>query len=119
MKIITNDLYCQSERWDDPGDYPNNCAGSALPSEMLCDFGGEFVFEAITPEELKELEDVEDWIDEWIVNECDVDSDCSISYKCEVDGNRCTVTITRAEYNEPEPDYPDRPEDYDYPDYDY
>ena len=107
MKVISNNLYCQSERWDDPGDYPNNCAGSPLPSEMLCNFGGEFVFEAETPEELKELENVEDWIGEWCINDCDIDSYCSPSYKCEVDGNRCVVTITSAEYDEPEPYYPD------------
>jgi hypothetical protein len=112
MKIISNDLYCGTEIWDDPGVYPNAVAGSPLPSYGYCEYGGEFIFEAENDEDLKELETVEDWIDEWVNNECNIDRDCSARYKCEVEGNRCTVTITDAEYTEPEPDYPDRPEDY-------
>ena len=112
MKIISNDLYCQTEQWDDPGDYPNGLASGPLPSYRYCEFGGEFIFEAETEDEVKELENVEDWIDEWVNNECDVDRDCHPSYKCEVEGSRCTVTVSSAEYEAPEPDYPDRPEDY-------
>lgn len=111
MKIISNDLYCGIERWDDPGDYPNSLASGPLPSYNYCEYGGEFIFEAENEDELKELDTVDDWVGEWIINECEVDSYCSPSYKCEVEGNRCTVTITDAECEEPEYDGPDRRED--------
>lgn len=111
MKVIHNDLYCRPEWWDDPGDYPNGLAAGPLPSYAYCDYGGEFIFEAENDEELKELETVEDWIGEWADSACDIDRDCSPDYKCEVEGKCCTVTITGADYTEPEPDYPDRYED--------
>jgi hypothetical protein len=111
MKIITNDLYCRTEIWDDPGDYPNNCAGYPLPSYGYCEYGGEFIFEAENDEEIKELETVDDWIDEWANNDCDIERYCSPRYKCVVEGNRCTVTITDAEYDDPGYDGPDRHED--------
>lgn len=114
MKIITNDLYCGIERWDDPGDYPNNCAGYPLPSYSYCEYSGEFVFEAENDAELKELSEIEDnddWVYEWVKNECSIDSYCNISCKCVVEGNRCTVTITNAEYEDPGYDGPDRCED--------
>lgn len=111
MKITTNNLYCKIERWDDPGDYPNAVAGGPLPSEHYCDYGGEFIFETENEEELKELEDVEDWIGDWVNDQCDIDSYTNPSFKCEVEGNRCVVTITDAEPEEPEYDGPDRWED--------
>jgi hypothetical protein len=111
MKIISNDLYCGIERWDDPGDYPNGLASGPLPSYNYCEYGGEFVFESENDEELKELEAVEDWIGDYVNDVCDIPSYCSPSFKCEVEGNRCTVTITDAECEEPEYDGPDRRED--------
>ena len=111
MKIISNDLYCRIEMWDDPGDYPNALAAGPLPSYGYCEYGGEFVFEAESDEELKELETVDEWIDEWAIFDCDIERGCSPRYKCEVEANRCTVTITDAECEEPEYDGPDRYED--------
>jgi len=32
MKILENTLKAKWERWDDPGDYPNNVASGPLPS---------------------------------------------------------------------------------------
>jgi hypothetical protein len=111
MKIISNDLYCGIERWDDPGDYPNGLASGPLPSHHYCEYGGEFVFEAENDEELKELDNVDDWIGDWVNDKCDITSYTNPSYHCEVEGNRCVVTITSADPEEPEYDGPDRPED--------
>lgn len=112
MKIVSNDLYCKIEWWDDPGDYPNGLAAGPLPSEAYCDYGGSFVFEAENEEELKELETVEDWIDDYVNDQSDIDSYTNPSYDCEVEGNRCVVTITGADPEEPEYDGPDRYDDY-------
>lgn len=112
MKIIINDLYCQIERWDDPGDYPNGLAAGPLPSYNYCDYGGILEFEAETPEELGDLEIVEDWIHDYVNEVADISSYCRPSYDCKVEGNKCIVKIKDAEAEEPEPDYPDRYEDY-------
>jgi hypothetical protein len=111
MKIISNDLYCVLEVWEDPGDYPNAIAAGPLPSYGYCEYGGEFIFESENDEDFKELENVEDWVGDWIDNECNIGRYCRARYKCSVEGNRCVVTIVDAEYEAPEPDYPDR-EDY-------
>ncbi|NDD54517.1 hypothetical protein EBZ39_11690 [bacterium] len=103
MKIISNDLYCQIERWDDPGDYPNGLAAGPLPSYSYCEFGGEFVFETENDEELKELDNVDDWIGDWVRDQCDIGGHIYPSYRCEVEGNRCVVTITEAEVEEYDP----------------
>lgn len=106
MKIINNDLYCNIERWDDPGDYPNSCAGYPLPSYHYCEYGGELVFDSENDDELKNFESVDEWIGDYVYKVCDIGC-CSPSYKCKVNGNRCTVTITDAEINEPDYDYPE------------
>jgi len=106
MRIMASDLYCAIEQWDDPGDYPNNIAGGPLPSEKYCVFGGQFVFETITEEDEAELGDnYEDMIYDWVHEECDIDSECSIDLNIQKDGNRYTVTVKSAEYEPYEPDY--------------
>ena len=112
MKIVSNDLYCKIEWWDDPGDYPNGLAAGPLPSEAYCDYGGSFIFEAENENEIKELEEVDDWIGDWCGSECDIDSYTNPSYCCKVEGNRCVVTIVDADPEEPEYDGPDRDDDY-------
>lgn len=110
MKIISNDLSCGMERWDDPGDYPNNCAGAPLPSYYYCAFDGSFIFEAETDAEQAKLADIDncdDWVHEWVLKECSIERSCGITIHCAVEDNRCTVTITEAEY-----DGPQGPEDY-------
>jgi hypothetical protein len=105
MKILNNDLYCQTEVWDDPGDYPNAVAGYPLPSETYCDFGGVFEFEAENEDEIKELEDPNDMVYDWVYEECEIERGCSLDLDIQVEGNRCVVTIVSAEYEPDEPDY--------------
>lgn len=102
MKIISNDLYCNVDLWTDPGDYPNSVAGSPLPSCYECDFGGEIILEA---ESKDEFENIDDWLDDLIKNECEIKA--SLQYNYNIEGNRCVVTITDAEYTpeKPEPDF--------------
>lgn len=46
MKIISNTLDPCIERWDDPGDYPNNCVSGPLPSyDYVAEIEGEVVVE--------------------------------------------------------------------------
>ena len=72
MKIIKNNLYCHAEQWDDPGDYPNAVAGSSLRSELYCEFGGEFIFEAENDSEIESFEDLDSWIYDYVLDECEV-----------------------------------------------
>ena len=102
MKIVHNDLYCKTEQWDDPGDYPNAVAGYPMASYQYCDYDGVFEFVAETAEEVAELDDPYDWINDWIHEECEIDSGCSLNLDIKVEGNTCTVKIESAEY---QPDY--------------
>jgi hypothetical protein len=107
MKIISNDLYCQIERWDDPGDYPNGLASGPLPSQHYGEFGGDLILEAENDEDMKELDAIEDWIDEYVSNLDCISRYCTVSLNCKVEGNRAHVTIHDCEVEEYEPDEPD------------
>lgn len=97
LKVISNDLYCNVERWDDPGDYPNNCAAYTLPSYDYCEFDGFLVFKAETEDELKSFENINNWIGDYVDKVVDkIDTNCSLSYDCKITGDTCEVTIKEA-----------------------
>jgi hypothetical protein len=46
MKILSNTLSIEIEKWSDPGDYPSGAGGGPLPSyDFVSDINGEIVFE--------------------------------------------------------------------------
>lgn len=115
MKCISNDLDLNVEVWDDPGDYPNAVAGSALPSYVYLENSGSLVLEAENQEELDSFQDIEDWFSDWICCGAEasrigayvyVPSDFYIDWVFNVEGNRLTVTVgDKSEAREREYDY--------------
>ena len=58
-QVITNTLETLVERWDDPGDYPNNVASGPLPSyDYIGGMEGELVVE-LNEEEMNEWNSLE------------------------------------------------------------
>lgn len=112
MKIISNNVAFDDYIWDDPGDYPNGIAGSALPSYPVCDFSGDIVLEAENDEELKDFETIDDWFNDWAYDGSDsplnVPSGWYIRWKFVQVGNQITATPYEAEPRDDYPDYDDR-----------
>lgn len=111
MKVISNTVDFDAYIWDDPGDYPNGIAGSALPSHPVCEFSGDIVVEAENDEELKDFETIDDWFNDWVSGSKDspisTPSGWYISWKFEQNGNQIKATPDEASVRD------------DYPDYDY
>lgn len=104
MKIIENNLFVRVERWEDPGDYPNALAAHALKSYYYCEYDGVFTFQCETDEDRKDLETVEDWINDWVYDQCDITPHCRYQCICEVEGDICKVSISEAEFEAYDPD---------------
>lgn len=112
MKCIENSLVIEADVWDDPGDYPNNVAGSALPSYPYLESSGQLVLVAEAKWELESFDALEDWFPDWIncgaeakkigayVN---IPSDWNIDWEFKVEGNTLTVTVG----DDCKPDEPD------------
>ena len=100
MKITSNDLYCEIESYDDPGDYPNNLASGPLPSEQKCIFGGEMIIEAENDEDVLNFKNVNRWIKSFVAKHFICESNISPVFNYEVTGNTCTVTILDADVEE-------------------
>ena len=48
MKVLTNTLNLEIERWDDPGDYPSGAGSGPLPShDFVAEVSGEVVMEFV------------------------------------------------------------------------
>lgn len=68
MRIISNTLDVEIQKWSDPGDYPNSAAGEPLPSyDYVSDVNGEVRVELSTEEvlefqEAREAGEVQDWV---------------------------------------------------------
>ena len=115
MKVISDTLEPQVEHWDDPGDYPNNCAQGPLPSQdYFTGVGGEVVLELTDAELADYAECPEDFLDD-----LDIELPAgilSIDWKqSALVGKLLTLYAQNAE---PDPSYHVGEDDRDYDDYD-
>ena len=55
MNILENTIDVSLERWDDPGDYPNGCAGGPLPSFDYIEITGSLLLETNGKETISEI----------------------------------------------------------------
>jgi hypothetical protein len=99
IKVISNTLEVEWERWDDPGDYPNAVASGPLPSYDYAIVEGELVIEADDPEEFEDID-----ADEL----ADLSGVKVTSWGKKIEGTRCTLWVEECEGERPEPDYDDR-----------
>lgn len=95
MKIVTNTLEAERERWDDPGDYPSNAGAGPLPSFDYLVLNGEAVLQL----EPLEVEAYTDDPGEFVANLPDDLVELptgvqSVKYDSRLDGDRLTLTPT-------------------------
>ena len=100
MKCLKNTLKIEVEVWDDPGDYPNAVAGSALPSHASLASTGELVLELGEDGD----ESIEDFIEYFSDFACGhqamsigadiyVPSYWNVDWQFSVKANKITVTV--------------------------
>lgn len=77
MKVIENTLKFEVETWDDPGVYPSNAGGRALPSYQYIDGSGSLVVEF---EGEEGMDDLEDCVHDLVGSVVDVPRNASIRY---------------------------------------
>lgn len=89
MKIVENNLWVETELWEDPGEYPSNAGGYAQRSYQYLTGGGSIVVEY---DELDDLLKFEDQISDFVESVVDVPRG-RISYKVEeIEGSRIRIT---------------------------
>lgn len=101
MKELSNTLKPYIERWDDPGDYPNNVASGPLPSyDFVSEVEGEVTIE---------IEDVDFFtlIDETFDPELPHGIKVRKWEIIKAEGRKLTFAVKEFEANRVERDYPD------------
>ena len=107
MKVVKDTLEPLVERWDDPGDYPNNVASGPLPSyDYLAGVEGELILE-LTAEELVDYQECpEDFLDNM-----DVELPSGIRWvkwqQDKLEGTVLTLSVKECEGDIPDNDGPE------------
>jgi hypothetical protein len=127
MQVISDNLKCNLERWDDPGDYPSGAGSGPLASyDYVCDVEGQMVVELEHRDFERYLEPDGTPIDEddirTLLSEFPGDVPTDLPHGTRVTkwrvvgvaGMRATLEVESFEAGEVERDYPD----YDYDDCD-
>ena len=100
MKCLKNTLKIEVEVWDDPGDYPNAVAASALKSHASLESTGELILLGEDGDD--SIEDFIEYFSDWIAcghqamsigADVYVPSYWNVNWLFNVEANKITVTV--------------------------